>query len=158
MRPDKITYYLDIAAKVASRSTCIRRQYGAVIVKNDSIVSTGYNGAPRGETNCIDVGKCYRAEHDIPHGEQYEKCRAVHAEANAILSASPGQMHGATLYLAGFEECERLKRPAPCEMCRRLIANAGIRTVISDKADVVSTHGPITRTTGKRSEWENMYK
>lgn len=132
MRPDKTTYYLEIAANVAARSTCLRRQYGAVIVKNDSIVSTGYNGAPRGEANCCDAGSCYRKAHDIPHGEQYEKCRAVHAEANAIISASPGQMFGATMYLAGFEDGKRIEHPEPCEMCRRLIANAGIRYVIGE--------------------------
>ena len=103
-RVSKKDYYLDIAAAVAKRSTCLRRQYGAVIVKNDEIVATGYNGAPRGEDNCCDVGVCWREAHGIPHGEQYEKCVAVHAEQNAILSASRRDMMGSTLYLAGFEK------------------------------------------------------
>ena len=125
-RPSKLKYYLDIAAAFAARSTCLRRQYGAVIVKNDMIISTGYNGSPRGYLNCCDQGECWRERHNIPHGQQYEKCNAVHAEANAIVSASRLDMIGATLYLAGFEDGERIPDPQPCEMCRRLIENAGI--------------------------------
>lgn len=128
-RPSKTKYYLDIAASVAMRSTCLRRQYGAVIVKNDTIVSTGYNGAARGIDNCCDIGECWREAHGIPHGEQYEKCQAVHAEANAIINASREEMEGATLYLAGFENGKRLVNPYPCEMCARLIRNAGINRV-----------------------------
>lgn len=130
-RPSKNRYYLDIAAAVSRRSTCIRRQYGAVIVKNDVILSTGYNGSARGWLNCCDMGKCWREEHNIPHGEQYEKCRAVHAEANAIVNASRADMIGAKLYLAGFENGERIEDPKPCEMCERLIMNAGIIEVIT---------------------------
>lgn len=131
MRPSKAKYYLDIAAAVAARSTCLRRQYGAVIVKNDTIVSTGYNGAARGVPNCCDIGECWREAHGIPHGEQYEKCQAVHAEANAIINASREEMQGATLYLAGFENGERMSYPVPCEMCARLIKNAGIDRVMN---------------------------
>ena len=134
-RPNKTEYYLNIAAGVAARSTCLRRQYGAVIVKNDTIVSTGYNGSARNEPNCCDVGTCYRQENNIPHGEQYEKCQAVHAEANAIISASRGQMYNATLYLVGFENGERLKEAVPCEMCKRLIRNAGIAKVVTKIPD-----------------------
>lgn len=134
-RPNKTEYYLNIAAGVATRSTCLRRQYGAVIVKNDTIVSTGYNGSARNEPNCCDVGTCYRQENNIPHGEQYEKCQAVHAEANAIINASKGQMHNATLYLVGFENGERLDHAEPCEMCKRLIRNAGIARVITQVSD-----------------------
>lgn len=130
-RPSKRKYYLDIAAAVAARSTCVRRQYGAIIVKNDMIISTGYNGAPRGYINCCDNGECWREAHGIPHGQQYEKCVAVHAEANAIVSASRLDMIGATLYLAGFENGERIANPEPCEMCRRLIDNAGIIEVVN---------------------------
>jgi len=130
-RPSKTKYYLDIAAAVAARSTCLRRQYGAVIVKNDKIVSTGYNGAARTMTNCCDVGECYREANHIPHGEQYEKCKAVHAEANAIINASREEMEGATLYLAGFENGERMENPCSCEMCHRMILNAGIGMVIT---------------------------
>ena len=130
-RPSKVKYYLDIAAAVAARSTCLRRQYGAVIVKNDMIISTGYNGSARGWLNCCDMGECWRETHGIPHGEQYEKCRAVHAEANAIICASRLDMVGATLYLAGFEDGERIPNPKPCEMCARLIENAGIINVVT---------------------------
>ena len=135
-RPSKTRYYLDIAAAVSARSTCLRRQYGAVIVKNDTIVSTGYNGTARNRANCCDIGECYRAANNIPHGEQYEKCQAVHAEANAIINASREEMNGATLYLAGFENGTRLKSPQPCEMCQRLIINAGIRRVITSEEEV----------------------
>ena len=136
-RPSKVKYYLDIAAAVAARSTCIRRQYGAVIVKNDTIVSTGYNGTARGLINCCDLNECYREAHNIPHGQQYEKCRAVHAEANAIINASREEMCGAILFLAGFENGERMKNPTPCEMCSRMITNSGIRRVISCEDDTL---------------------
>ena len=129
MRPSKHEYYLGIAEAVAKRSTCLRRQYGAVIVKDDRIISTGYNGSARGEDNCCDKDTCWREEHNIPHGEQYEKCRAVHAEANAIINANPSDMIGATLYLAGFENGERISGPAPCEMCWRTIKNAQIEAI-----------------------------
>lgn len=130
-RPDKDTYFLGIAEAVANRSTCIRRQYGAVIVKNDVIVSTGYNGSPRGEINCCDAGVCWREANGIPHGERYEMCQAVHAEQNAIVNGNRADMIGATLYLAGFENGKRLEKPEPCLMCRKLITNAQIRRVVS---------------------------
>ena len=130
-RPSKTKYYLDIAAAVSARSTCLRRQYGAIIVKNDIIIATGYNGAPRDRMNCCDVGSCWRESHNVPHGEQYEKCRAVHAEANTIISAARLDMLGGTLYLAGFENGERLTDAKPCEMCQRLIENAGIINVVT---------------------------
>ena len=136
-RPSQIKYYLDIAAAVAARSTCIRRQYGAVIVKNDTIVSTGYNGTARGLGNCCDLNECYREAHNIPHGQQYEKCKAVHAEANAIINASREEMCGAILFLAGFENGERMKNPTPCEMCSRMITNSGIRKVLSCEDDTL---------------------
>ena len=136
-RPSQIKYYLDIAAAVAARSTCIRRQYGAVIVKNDTIVSTGYNGTARGLVNCCDLNECYREAHNIPHGQQYEKCKAVHAEANAIINASREEMCGAILFLAGFENGERMKNPTPCEICSRMITNSGIRKVISCEDDTL---------------------
>lgn len=128
-RPTKDEYYLGIAAAVAKRSTCIRRQYGAVIVKDDQIISTGYNGACRGEQNCIDFGECYRDVHNIPHGERYELCKAVHAEQNAILSANRADMIGAALYLAGFENGQQIKAE-PCLMCSRMIKNARIAKVV----------------------------
>ena len=134
-RPSKTKYYLDIAAAVAARSTCLRRQYGAVIVKNDRIISTGYNGAARKEPNCCDEGTCWREANGIPHGQQYEKCRAVHAEANAIISASGQDMIGADLYLSGFENGQRIDHPQPCEMCSRMIKNASINRVFVNEND-----------------------
>lgn len=131
MRQSKNKYYLDIAAEVAKRSTCLRRQYGAIIVNHDEIIATGYNGAPRGEENCCDKGYCWREANNIPHGQQYEKCVAVHAEMNAIISAARKDMLGATLYLAGWEDGKRLTEAEPCEICRKLIKNAGIKRVIN---------------------------
>lgn len=131
MRPSKDEYYLGIAAEVSKRSTCNRRQYGAIIVKDDRIISTGYNGSARGDVNCCDEDACYREINGIPHGQQYEKCRAVHAEANAIINANPSDMIGATLYLAGYEDGMMIDHPRPCEMCARLIANAQIKNVVT---------------------------
>ena len=132
-RTDKVNYYLDIAETVSKRSTCIRRKYGAIIVRNDEIVSTGYNGAPRGRRNCLDLGVCTRDAMGIPSGERYELCRSVHAEANAIISAARSETLGGTLYLAGtdFKTGELLTDTTPCSMCRRLIINAGITNVIA---------------------------
>ena len=137
-RIGKADYYLSIAAEVARRSTCLRRQYGAVIVKNDEIVATGYNGAPRGDDNCCDVGECWREKNNVPHGEQYEKCVAVHAEANAIISASRNEMLDSSLYLAGFEGFDRpIDDPRPCLICTRMIKNAGIAKVFNKSGEVV---------------------
>ncbi|MBD5584699.1 MAG: cytidine deaminase [Clostridia bacterium] len=132
MRTDKTNYYLDIAETVAQRSTCIRCHYGAIIVKNDEIVSTGYNGAPRGRKNCIDIGSCFRTEHNIPHGTRYESCRSCHGEQNAIISASRNDMLGATLYLTGLDAKTNayMESIDCCSMCKRMIINAGIATVI----------------------------
>ena len=127
-RKDKDNYYLDIAETVLQRSTCGRRKYGAIIVLNDEIIATGYNGAPRGRQNCLDRGKCLREELGIPSFERYELCRSVHAEANAIISAARRDMIGATLYLSGRDakNGELLADTLPCSMCRRMIINAGI--------------------------------
>lgn len=135
-RPDKDTYYLDIAAAISKRSTCLRRQYGAVIVNNDEVIATGYNGAPRGEMNCNEAGICWREAHNIPHGEQYEKCISVHAEMNAIISAARKEMLGGTLFLYGYEGKEPMKNPLPCTICRRLIKNAGINRVVNISGDI----------------------
>ncbi len=134
-RTDKINYYLDIAETVAERGTCLRRNFGAIIVNNDEIVSSGYTGAPRGRQNCIDTGFCVREKLGVPRGERYELCRSVHAEMNAIISASRSDMIGATLYLAGREvkTGEYVPNPAPCSMCKRLIINAGIVKVVARK-------------------------
>lgn len=132
MRPSKDEYYLNIASQVAERGTCLRRKFGAVIVKDDQIISTGYVGAPRGTKNCCDVGQCPREVAQIPPGERYELCRSVHAEANAIINASRLDMLGATLYLACIDARTGEFTPGtrPCRMCTRLIINAGIETVI----------------------------
>ena len=139
MRIDRDSYYLNIAKAVAARSTCLRRQYGAVIVSGDEIIATGYNGSPRGELNCCDVGECYCEKHSSPvderaakHGGQYGACVAVHAEQNAIISAARRDMRGATLYLACLDESID---PAPCNDCDRMIKNAGIIKVVT-KGDV----------------------
>ena len=131
-RRDKINYYLDLADVVSKRCTCLRRHYGAVIVKNDEVISTGYVGAPRGRKNCTDLGVCVRNELRIPRGERYELCRSVHAEANAIISASRENMLGSTLYLSGreAETGEYIANSNSCAMCKRMIINAGIETVI----------------------------
>ena len=132
MRKNKINYYLDIAETVLQRGTCLRRNYGAIIVNNDEIISTGYVGAPRGRKNCCDLGYCIREKMQIPRGERYEMCRSVHAEANAIISAPRDKMLGATLYLAGRDAKtgELVKNANCCSMCKRLVINAGIQTVI----------------------------
>ena len=131
-RISKENYYLDIAQTVLERATCLRRVYGAIIVNNDEIISTGYNGAPRGRKNCVDMGYCTREAMQVPRGERYELCRSVHAEANAIISASRRDMVGGTLYLVGrnAQTGELLSDATSCAMCRRTIINAGIEKVI----------------------------
>lgn len=131
-RRDKVNYYLDLADVVSKRGTCLRRHYGAVIVKNDEVIATGYAGAPRGRKNCSDLGRCIRQELEIPRGERYELCRSVHAEANAIISAEREKMIGSTLYLSGREVStgQYIKDSNSCSMCKKLIINAGIEKVI----------------------------
>ena len=134
-RIDKENYYLDIAETVAERATCLRRCYGAIIVRNDEIIATGYNGAPRGRKNCVDLNHCTRAALKIPSGQRYELCRSVHAEANAIISAARSETIGSTLYMACVDPSTGALIPGStsCAMCRRLIINAGIaRVVIRD--------------------------
>ncbi len=137
-RRDKINYYLDLAEVVSKRGTCLRRHYGAVIVKNDEVISTGYAGAPRGRKNCMDLGECIRQKMQIPRGERYELCRSVHAEANAIISASRGEMMGASIFLTGVEvdTGAYIANSNSCSMCKRMIINAGIEKVyIRDDKD-----------------------
>ena len=131
-RISKENYYLDIAETVIGRATCLRRCYGAIIVKNDEIISTGYNGAPRGRKNCVDLGYCTREALKIPRGERYELCRSVHAEANAIISAARRDMVGGTLYLVGRDARtgELLSDATSCAMCRRQVINAGLARVV----------------------------
>ena len=136
-RTDKTNFYLNLAEDCARRGTCLRRNYGAVIVKNDEVIATGYTGAARNMTNCCDKGVCRREEMHCKPGERYELCRSVHAEANAIISAARRDMIGATLFLVGIDAKTGnvLETAEPCAMCRRLILNAGIKTVVSRSGD-----------------------
>lgn len=131
-RRDKINYYLDIAQTVSERGTCLRRNYGAIIVKNDEIISTGYTGSPRGRKNCIDLGFCMREKLNIPRGERYELCRSVHSEANCIISAPRREMIGSTMYLVGVDAKTGVivENATSCAMCKRMIINAGIRQIV----------------------------
>ena len=131
-RVTKHNYYLDIAQTVSERATCLRRRFGAIIIKNDVIISTGYNGSPRGRKNCTDLGTCERERMNIPRGERYEMCRAVHAEANAIISASRENMLGSTLYMCCTDPRTGniMGQVCSCMMCKKLIINAGISRVI----------------------------
>lgn len=130
-RVDKVNYYLDIAETVAERGTCIRRNFGAIIVKNDEIISTGFVGAPRGRKNCCDLKYCTREELKVPRGERYELCRSVHAEQNAIISAERNKMIGAALYLVGinYSDGSYVEKSNPCALCKRMIINAGIKDI-----------------------------
>lgn len=147
-RRSKENYYLDIADAALQRSTCLRRKYGAIVVSDDEILATGYNGAPRGRLNCSDLGRCTREELNIPSGERYELCRSVHAEANAIISAPRRDMLGGTLYLVGRTAAngDLVVDATPCSMCRRLIINAGIRRV-------VARTGPESYSVTEVEEW-----
>ena len=131
-RVDKTNYYLDIAEAVLERGTCLRRNFGAIIVKNDEIISTGYVGAPRGRKNCCDLKYCTREKLNVPRGERYELCRSVHAEQNAIISADRKSMIGSTLYLVGknYKDDKYVEKARPCALCKRMIINAGIKEVI----------------------------
>ena len=128
VRKTKDEYYLDIARVVSSRSTCLKRQYGSVIVKDDRIISTGYNGSPRGYINCCDLGECKRMH--IPHNTDYSTCNAVHSEMNAIIHANYSDMQNATLYLCGFENGKSIDDPDCCKLCKRMIINSGIKKVV----------------------------
>lgn len=134
-RIGKDNYYLDIAESVSERGTCLRRKFGAIIVKNDEIISTGYVGAPRGRKNCCDENYCIRQELKVPRGERYELCRSVHAEQNAIISAARKDMIGSTIYLVGIENDTNkyVKDARPCALCKRFIINAGIEKIIIRK-------------------------
>ena len=145
-RISKDNYYLDIAETVIGRATCLRRCYGAIIVKNDEIISTGYNGAPRGRRNCVDLGRCAREAMQVPRGERYELCRSVHAEANAIISAARRDMVGGTLYLAGrdAQTGELLGDATSCSMCRRLVINAGLERVVIRRSETEFEVIPVT--------------
>ena len=143
-RPSKDEYYLSIAEAVLARSTCLRRKYGAVIVKDDEIISTSYNGSPRGMENCCDTGYCCREHEHIPHGERYETCCGVHAEMNAITSASRREMIGSILYLAGQEaDGSPIAEIKPCAICKKLIRNAGIIATVTRNPDSLTTRKEV---------------
>ena len=144
-RISKENYYLDIAETVLERATCLRRVYGAIIVKNDEIISTGYNGAPRGRANCVDMGYCSREAMRVPRGERYELCRSVHAEANAIISASRRDMVGGTIYLVGRDARtgELLADATSCLMRRRMVINAGLEKVVIRRTDTEFETVPV---------------
>ena len=134
-RPDWTEYFLDIAAAVGKRATCLRRRYGAIIVKDKIIISTGYNGAPRGEANCIDTGLCERERLKVPKGQNYELCVAVHAEQNAIINGDPALMEGATIYIVGYNADGTLASGKPCLLCRRMLRNAKLSQVVYYETD-----------------------
>ncbi len=131
-RMDKNNYYLDLAEVASSRATCLRRKFGAIIVKNDEVISTGYVGAPRDRKNCSDLSFCKREKLEIPRGERYELCRSVHAEQNAIISAERKNMIDSTMYLVGIEipSGDYVQNANPCALCKRMIINSGIKNVI----------------------------
>lgn len=145
-RPDKDTYYLNIAREVSKRSTCLKRHYGCVIVKDDIIIATGYNGSPRGSENCCDRGSCKRADAERYSG--YENCDSVHAEQNALIAASRDRLLGSTVYLACEEHVEpnlvwsfhstweEGENPVPCPLCERMLRNAGVSKVINRRGEI----------------------
>ncbi|MDR1397507.1 MAG: dCMP deaminase family protein [Desulfarculales bacterium] len=145
-RPSKDEYYLNMARQVSQRGTCLRRRYGAVIVKDDQIISTGYAGAPRGVLNCDELGVCERVKQNVPSGQRYELCRSVHAEMNAVIHASRQQTIGATLYLHGddLSSGRMIADPEPCQLCRRVIINAGISSVVSFRENGAVRRTPVT--------------
>lgn len=129
MREDKLKYYLDMAQTAGTKSTCLRVKYGAIIVKNDEVISTGYNGSPRGCKNCDDVGQCPREVLGTHHGDAYNLCMSVHAEQNAMLAAARRDMIGASMFIVGVRPDGTYKDPFPCLLCHRMIINAGIEHV-----------------------------
>jgi len=129
VRPDKTMYFLGIALAVAARSTCLRRKFGAVIVKGNTIVGTGYNGTAKGVVNCIEAG-CIKNELNLPQDRAYDLCPAVHAEENAIINSNRADRIGAKLYIAGFDADGNYTRAVPCQRCRRKIINSEIEEVI----------------------------
>ncbi len=131
MRTNRHQYFLDLAYRCAHQGTCLRRNFGAIIVDEyNTIVSTGYTGAPRKQPDCTELNNCWRKDHNIPSGSNYERCRSVHAEMNALLQA--GKLaRGCTLYLAGYDvETEDLTRIWPCFLCSKMIVNSSIKNVI----------------------------
>ena len=150
-RISKTDTYLNCAESFAYRSTCLKRKYGAVIVKEDAVISTGYNGSPRGFENCCDIGDCPRIRRNMHQGEGYGLCRAVHAEANALLNCSRQQTMGADLYLSSVNPQDgSVHHAKPCPLCARLIIQAGIRNVILRKGEGTENYQVIP---AKELEW-----
>ena len=150
-RISKVDAYLNCAENFAYRSTCIKRKYGAVIVKDDAVISTGYNGSPRGFENCCDKGECPRIKRNLHQGQGYEICRAVHAEANALLNCSREQTIGADLYLAGINPQDlSVHKAKPCPLCARMIIQAGIKNVYLRKGEGVDNYECIP---SQKLEW-----
>lgn len=137
LRPSKVNYYLNIAKEVCTRATCLRRRYGAVLIKNDVIIATGYNGSPRGTHNCIDLGECRREKLKIPRGQCYEMCRSLHAEQNCIINASRNDMIDSDLYLYGMDVSTNdiVNDLDSCQLCKKMIINSGIKRVIFARPD-----------------------
>lgn len=152
-------YYLGVAEAVSKRSTCMNKHYGAVIVKDNVIVSTGYNGAPRGRINCCERGNCFRIEAKIPRGTNYDLCRSVHAEQNAIINASREAMKGATMYLYGYDVINGrvVEKASCCSICKRMVINSGIEYVVFADMETgipcSDTSVPYRYNTVKVSEW-----
>ena len=150
-RISKVDTYLNCAENFAYRSTCIKRKYGAVLVKDDAVISTGYNGSPRGFENCCDIGECPRIKLGLHQGEGYAFCRAVHAEANALLNCSREQTLGADLYLAGVNPMDlSVHKAKPCPLCARMIIQAGIRKVYLRRGEGADNYEEIP---AEKLEW-----
>jgi dCMP deaminase len=151
-RPEKDKYFLDIALSVAARSTCTRRKFGAVIVKDSTIVGTGYNGTARGVVNCYEVG-CIKDEMESPQGEAYDYCPAVHAEENAIINSNRSDRIGSTLYIAGRDRNGKLTMAIPCQRCRRKIINSQIKDVIILSSEGNPIHYDVNSYAEEDSKW-----
>ncbi len=151
-RPDKDQYFLDIALSVAERSTCTRRKFGAVIVKDATIVGTGYNGTARGVVNCYEVG-CIKDEMASPQGSAYDYCPAVHAEENAIINSNRSDRIGATLYIAGKDKDGKLTMAVPCQRCRRKIMNSQIKEVVILSDDGKPIHNDVSTYAVEDTKW-----
>jgi dCMP deaminase len=139
-RPSWDEYWLDVAKSISKRATCLRRRFGVVIVKDNELLGTGYNGSPRGTPNCIDLNKCLRQKYNVPHDSNYNLCRSIHAEMNAILN-SREKLNGATLYMYGeYSDTDKISSSEPCTWCKRFIINAKIKKVIIKTETGFSIH------------------
>ena len=136
-RLSKIEYYLNIAKEIAQRSTCLRAKIGAIILKDDTIIATGYVGAPRKTKDCLERNLCLRDKLNIPHGQRYELCRSVHAEMNAIINAARAgvSLLGGDMYIWGEDKEGKTINAFPCFICKKMIINAGLNKVICSKQD-----------------------